>query len=230
MLQALRRAYRGPGGGGCSVADDSLPRKVREVRRRREELARRLEEIRAGHVDRLQEIYKKIDAAVEGDDQLVPAQLVREVMDAMEEQDQLADQLAEVEAESMAVFEELEAVAAEASVEGSKLSSEALKHQATLAAGAIAGVAAITQVVMPPPLHATLWLWFTYVVLLMTVGLSVLLMHVEAWNVEHILRTGAVPSPPRWQRRANFWFRIAAESGLMVAFVLFVVFQAFNQP
>jgi hypothetical protein len=88
------------------VAEDSLPRKAREVRRRREELARRLEEIRAGHVDRLQEIYKKIDAAVEADDQLVPAQLVREVMDAMEEQDhQLADQLAELEAESLAVLE-----------------------------------------------------------------------------------------------------------------------------
>jgi hypothetical protein len=69
------------------VAEDSLPRKAREVRRRREELARRreefarrLEEIRVGHVDRLQEIYKKIekiDAAVEADDQLVPARLVR---------------------------------------------------------------------------------------------------------------------------------------------------------
>jgi hypothetical protein len=127
-------------------------------------------------------------------------------------------------------WKEFEAVAAEASVEGSKLRSEALKHQATLAAGAIAGVAAITEVVMPQPLNATLWLWFTYVVLLTTVWLSVLLMHVEAGNAEHILRTGALPSPPRWQRWASFWFRIAAESGLMVAFILFLVFQVFNQP
>jgi hypothetical protein len=232
------------------VAEDSLPRKAREVRRRREELARRreefarrLEEIRVGHVDRLQEIYKKIekiDAAVEADDQLVPARLVREVMDAMdamEEQDPLADQLAELEAEraeleaeSSAVLEEFEAVVAEASVEGSKLSSEALKHQATLAAGAIAGVAAITQVVMPQPLNSTLWLWFTYVVLLMTVWISVMLMHLEAWNVEDILRTGAVPSPPRWKRWANFGLHMASVSGLPVAFVLFLVFQAFNRP
>jgi hypothetical protein len=209
------------------VAEDSLPRKAREVRRRREELARRLKEIRAGHEDRWQEIYKKFDAAAEAED----VQLAREVMDAVgEEEDQLVDQLAEVETESIAVFEEFEAVAAEASVEGSKLRFDALKHQATLAAGAIAGIAAITEVVMPQPLNAPLLLWFTYVVLLQTVCLSLALMHRESWKAERVLRTGEEPSSHRlWDRMQN-WAYAASGSGLPVAVVLFVIFQAFNQP
>jgi hypothetical protein len=32
MLQELRRAYRGPGGGGCSVADDRFGRIVLQTR------------------------------------------------------------------------------------------------------------------------------------------------------------------------------------------------------
>ncbi len=213
------------------MADDSLPRKAREVRRRHEELRRRFQELRADNEDRWQEFHRKADAAAEAED----AQLAREAIDAaaLEATDaveEILDRLAEVEAESRAVVEEVEAVAAEASVEGSKLRSEALKHQSTLAAGAIAGVAAITQVVMPQPLHAILWLWFTYVVLLTTVWLSVMLMHDEARNAEHTLRTGAERSPPRWQQRALSLFYMASELGLMVAFVLFIVFQAFNLP
>jgi hypothetical protein len=136
-------------------------------------------------------------------------------------------QLSEVQSgvdELQAAAEEINVVFVEGSVEGSKLRSEALKHQATIAGGAIVGIATITQVVMPPNLNATLLLWATYVVLLMMVCYSIILMHAEARRTEDLLRTGESNVGGRVAR----WTYVASYMGLPVAVVLFIIFQLCN--
>jgi flagellar biosynthesis chaperone FliJ len=203
------------------VAEDNLPRRSRKVRQRHEELVHRLNEIEAGREDRSQEIHEKLDTGTKTGE----AQLIQEAFDAMNEE---LDQMEEMKAEAKEISEELGTLAAEVSVEGSKLRTETLKQQATLAAGAIVGVGAITSVIMPSILHAEVLLWATYVVLLETVVFSVLLMHIEAERVENVLLSGSssFPSPfLKWSFKA---MHIASMSGLPVAVWLFLIFQLFN--
>ncbi len=203
------------------MAEDNLPRQSRKVRQRHEELVHRLNEIKADHEDRWQEIREKFDTGTSTGDE----QLIQEALDAVGEE---ADRVGELEAEAKDISGEFETLAAEVSVEGSKLRIETLKQQATLAAGAIVGVGAITSVIMPSTLHAEVLLWATYVVLLYTVSSSVLLMHAEAERVEQVLWSGSTSFPGPFLKRVGKVINIASMLGLPVAVWLFLIFQLFN--
>lgn len=221
------------------MAEDNLPRRSRKVRQRLgkvhrhlEENKRRLNEISAGHEERWREIREKSHTVAETQD-VQMLQMFREDVAAArdEELDQVRANQADQELlfeEVEALSEEFEAIAAEVSVEGSKLRTETLKQQATLAAGAIVGVGAITSVIMPSILHAEVLLWATYVVLLETVVFSVLLMHIEAERVENVLLSGSSSFPGPFLKWSFKAMHIASMSGLPVAVWLFLIFQLFN--
>jgi hypothetical protein len=204
------------------MPEDSLLKRVREAREKQESL-HKLYTLRLEEVKRKRDVLRTEETAQRAG--------IEDRAAAQEYHDRLVDEIGELHQQQDDLLEatkELEVAVAEAAVEGSKLRSDALKHQATLAAGAIAGIAAITQVVMPQPLNAILWLWATYVVLLQTVWLSVVLMHIEGWNVEHALRTGEEPSSLRLRERVFEWAYLVSIAGLPVAVSLFLVFQLFN--
>jgi len=134
--------------------------------------------------------------------------------------DELQERLTEVSRASR----ELEAALAEASLESSQLRSDALKQQATFAGAALVGTAAVAQVLLPKEQVAQPLLWASYGILLVTICVSLLLLHLEAWNTEKLLSSG------EHQRRSRifgvmYWASVA---GLPLAVVAFVVFAALN--
>jgi len=187
---------------------EGLPRRAREAQRRSRELKEYALEVI--------EATRELEAATGDDVEEFRRRFFQRFSTTGEE---LMEQANELER----LGDEIEMIEVEVAIEGSKIRAEALKHQATISAGAIAGIATITQIILPPDLNATLLLWTTYAVLLLTVCISVSLMHVEARRVERALVTGENPY-------ARFWENIygASTLGLPAAVLLYIVFFLFN--
>ncbi len=176
------------------MADDSLPTRAYRAARGRTELRARLtqSETALQAISEEQEhLSKQLEQLLEEDaDQEKLANLYKRMKELHERTEELKTHVQETDD----IIEEHAAVMAEADIEGAKLRSEALKHQATVAGAAIVGIAAVTRDILPlpdnPPELLVGLLWLTYLTLLLTVCGSLLLMHVEASRVEHVLREG----------------------------------------
>lgn len=197
------------------MTDDNLPKRAYRAVKQRDKLTKRLTEERTTLKALKEEMKQLRDAGVENVD--------HETLDNLEER---ANELMSRWNETEAILEEHVSIEAEADIEGAKLRSEALKHQATVAGAAIIGIAAVTRDILPLPDNPPVWLdgllWLTYLTLLSTVCASLILMHSEAWRVEHVLRVG---ESPRNSRTAELAYSLSF-SGLTVAVILFSVVQA----
>src|SRR5215207_1137089 len=205
-------------------ADEGLPKKVRDARERYD----RAHDSYLRDRSQLEAIRAKLTTKPEG---IKPGDEAWEEL--VYEHDVvlrgLVERLQVQSAELMTLTKDLEAVLAEANIEGSKLRTEALKQQATFSGAALVGITAIVQAILQTPLALILTLWLSSAFLLLGVCVSLILIHVEARRAEKSLRTGRVGVEGRWQ---NFWKGLYGASTVFLpaATVTFVVFFIANLP
>jgi hypothetical protein len=149
--------------------------------------------------------------------------------DASQVRQTYLEKSSEKQAEVDKIVNELKIVQTEAGIEGTKLRVEALKHQATLSAAAVAGVTAITASSAMPKDASHLYLfWITLAILLMTIVLSLFSIYMESSNIEYVLKTGQERA--KYHRARAILTRLLYVSvlGLPTAIVLFIIFAVQN--
>lgn len=175
------------------MAEDSLPRRARDVRGRLLEQRRKSREAHEvfmkEHEERHEafiEVFKRMAAADDVDVEAVK-RMVRENDEKTHEQLRYID---ERDAEIDTLFKDLDMVRVEASIEGTKLRFDAIKQQATFSAAAVAGVTAVTESILPEQLRWTWLLWTSLIALLLTIVVSLLLLYLESAVLETVLGRG----------------------------------------
>jgi hypothetical protein len=143
-----------------------------------------------------------------------------------EQQEQYFKEMEEVTTLYRSLTEELGTVAAEISIETSKLKSEALKQQSTLSALAIGGIAAITNGPLGNAQSGFFLVVVAYGVLLLTLVVSLFLLHAVVMHVERTLHAGGDMNI-RLIMNINKFYR-ASWYGLPIGIVLFVIFLVAN--
>lgn len=172
------------------MADERLTSRARRNRQRRDQMEeeRRKMRERSAHVQELVEQEEQAIKQLERELEKHPEEAERlELLEKIEEhearsiaaREKLIVDQEKLIADMLEVLFEYEATVAEVELEHGKLRSEALKHQATFSGAAVVSIATITQVLLPASLSATYLLWITYALLLVTVSISLLLMHEE---------------------------------------------------
>lgn len=212
------------------MAEDSLPRRARDTRRRLDDLERTREEAHQAFIKGMgersflfRETAERMIAADEVD--------VDALMKLSEENDRATargwEDANKRDAELLEAARDLEMVHIEASIEGTKLRFDAIKQQATFSAAAVAGVAAVTSGILPEPLRATWLLWIALGVLLLTIATSLILLYMEAYDVQLMMQRGE--EPPEEAPAANIKvFLYLSALGLPVAIVVYMTFAILN--
>jgi hypothetical protein len=196
------------------LPDDSLLSRVRAARSEYEHLDRLIQ----FNVERINVLRTDL---VRADAQGMPEAALSEL------QRELEAEVAEFQERAVEVAratQEVEDALAEAALESSKLKSDALKQQATFAAAALVGTAAVAEGLLPKEQDAQPLLWASYGILLVTICASLLLLHLEAWGTERALSTGERRLRSRIFK-ATYWATVA---GLPLAVLAFVAFAALN--
>ncbi len=202
-----------------------MPRRAREARKRFDELEEEVDKALEAY---LVYLYKSAVKYRELAESGATAEALKEVQQADEiESQQRLEAIHAKMTEWRRVNEEVKMTSVEASVEGTKLRCDAVKQQATFSAAALAGVAAITEGILPERLGYLYLLWVAYGTLLLTIVVSLYLLYVESVRVEYVVRTGQ-----RVPEDSKFWQFFPAlylsAFGLPTAIVLFLIFAGLN--
>lgn len=215
------------------MPEDNLPRRARETRQRYEKARElfflqkaSLPSIKAAIDDRAAQAKEKLAQAEERNnagDIEGAKELYEEAVALIGDTTEIA-KVEEETAEITAAVEEVMKINMEAEIEGSKLRSEALKQQATFSAGAIVGIAAITRGVLPTYQIYTPLLYIAYVLLLLTISMSLSLINTEAWRVELTLRSGELEHRGKLHRMFYYF----AAGGFSTSVLVFAVFMTAN--
>jgi hypothetical protein len=212
------------------MPEDSLARRAREARKRRRELRERFEREAGDDFTAVQEeaeeLGKRLDArAGEGNSDVQDAEIER-LFNSIDERVKKIDAIADIFGEIDEADEDIEVVRTEATIEGSKLRSEALKQGAIFSGAAVVGIAAITRTrgLLPPVHELPLVLWAAYACLLITIAVSLVMMHMEAIRTERTFEAGEVENRGAFLKTLYF----IAASGFPIATVMFALFMIAN--
>lgn len=198
--------------------DRNLPRRVRDAQERYERVFYDFVARHQTADGELVQIDRRLwDQARLGDDESLRAYAAvlgideRELRRAVDEFD--------------AAERELQAAFSESTLEGTKLWADSLKQQATFSGAALVAITTVTEALLPERLVLQPLLWASYVFLLLTLCVSLFLLHLNTWYANRVLSTGRIKTKPDNRSAYVHW---ATAFGLPLAVVSYVVFAVAN--
>lgn len=214
------------------MAENSLPKRARELRARFEQLEQQAEEANNAYIKRVNDRTEALKEAIGSFKESGDVEVLEEYLQGYEQKKDQEDEqsLRNINAREnrlLRVVEEVDLVEVEATLEGTKLRFDVVKQQATFSVVAIAGMTAVTTGVLPENLSLVWLFWTSIGLLLATVTLSLFLLYIESFRIESMLQSGRkIPEDMRGEKITDFLYFSAF--GLPLAIITFLVFAIYN--